>query len=89
MRDAPGVSAPFGPDFPCAFAGDGERSVADRCREAHMCCCTVQPYFGGSGLGPILANADRWKFVNKLRLIRVEYRQKASGAKNQGFSTCC
>jgi hypothetical protein len=33
-------------------------------------------------------NADRWEFVKKLRLIRVEYRQKASAAKNQGFSTC-
>jgi hypothetical protein len=36
-----------------------------------------------------LPNVDRWKFVKKLRLIRIEYRQKVSGAKNQRFNTYC
>jgi hypothetical protein len=35
------------------------------------------------------ANADPWKLVKKLRLIRVEYPQKASLLENQGFSPCC
>jgi hypothetical protein len=43
--------------------------------------------FGGCAFDQFQPNADRWEFVKKLRLIRVEYRQKASAAKNQGFST--
>jgi hypothetical protein len=46
---------------------------------------------GGNGAPHVIPqwpNADRWKLVKKLRLIRVEYREKASIAKNQGFSTC-